>query len=127
MTLYHGAFISLGNHDRVRIAALRSDAPVRPRIIWLPMVAFLVLLNTSESVATKTTLIAKFAVILLCLYRRRPAASRLSGAGGVRPRAAMIAGSKACEVSSIMPMPSNKFQNVQGKPNVSALSRTSRI
>ncbi len=36
---------------------------------WLPMIAWLILVNASESLASKTTLMAKFAVILLCLYR----------------------------------------------------------
>ncbi|WP_058634618.1 VpsF family polysaccharide biosynthesis protein [Aureimonas ureilytica] len=36
---------------------------------WLPMIAWLILINGSESLASKTTLMSKFAVILLCLYR----------------------------------------------------------
>jgi hypothetical protein len=45
------------------------------RGVWLPMLAFLILLNASESIATKTTAVAKFAIILLCMYRARPAGS----------------------------------------------------
>ncbi len=37
--------------------------------VWLPMVVWIILLNGSESVATKTTLPAKFAIVVLCLYR----------------------------------------------------------
>ncbi|MGO9005112.1 MAG: VpsF family polysaccharide biosynthesis protein [Beijerinckiaceae bacterium] len=80
MTLYHGAFLTLVTMTAFGLLLYEVTRQC-DRGFWLPMVAFLILLNTSESVATKTTLIAKFAVILLCLCRRRPAASRLSGAG----------------------------------------------
>ena len=75
MTLYHGAFMML----LVLLALVWLFYEVTRncvRGVWLPMLAFIILVNTFESVATKTTLISKFVVIVLCLYRRRPAASR---------------------------------------------------
>ncbi len=42
--------------------------------VWLPMVVWIILLNGSESIATKTTLPAKFAIVVLCLYRPEPSA-----------------------------------------------------
>ncbi|TGQ96482.1 hypothetical protein EN843_34875, partial [Mesorhizobium sp. M4B.F.Ca.ET.200.01.1.1] len=37
--------------------------------IWLPMLGWLLIINTSESLASKTTLMTKFVVIALALYR----------------------------------------------------------
>ena len=39
------------------------------RGIWLPMLAFSIFLMTSETIGGKTTLLAKFAVIVLTMYR----------------------------------------------------------
>ncbi|QXX76291.1 VpsF family polysaccharide biosynthesis protein [Methylovirgula sp. HY1] len=84
MTLYHGAFMTL-----LTLLALgwmlyevtRNCA----RGVWLPMLAFVILVNTFESVATKTTLIGKFVVIVLCLYQRGLAAPKLSYAAKSGP------------------------------------------
>ncbi|MCJ2038034.1 VpsF family polysaccharide biosynthesis protein [Methylobacterium sp. J-059] len=40
--------------------------------VFLPILAFVVLINTFESIGGKTTLLAKFALMLLVLYPRRP-------------------------------------------------------
>jgi hypothetical protein len=70
MTLYQGAFITLlmtlGFALFMRELTSRSE-----RGTWLPMIGWLLLINTQESVASKTTLMAKFAVIILCLYPQR--------------------------------------------------------
>jgi hypothetical protein len=83
-----------------------------------PVVAMAVLLNASESVAVKTDFLDKLVLIFVCLLP--PLAQR-------KPSAATMSGSSARVRSSIRPMPSNRHQNAQGKPNASALSRTSRI
>jgi hypothetical protein len=95
------------------------------RGLWLPMLAFLLIIQTSESIGGKTTMLSKFALIALCMYRAAPRAAY--SAGMVRPSEATIAGSSARVESSITPMPSKRFQNAQGRPRSSAVSRTSRI
>jgi hypothetical protein len=95
------------------------------RGLWLPMLAFLLILQTSESIGGKTTMLSKFALIALCMYRAAPRAPH--SIGMVRPSEATIAGSRAREESSMIPMPSNRFQNAQGRPKSSAVSRTSRM
>jgi hypothetical protein len=54
--------------------------------VWLPMVVWIILLNGSESIATKTTLPAKFAIVVLCLYRpeRQGRTNTLSPASSAR-------------------------------------------
>ncbi|TQI73184.1 hypothetical protein FHT98_0910 [Bosea sp. AK1] len=54
--------------------------------VWLPMVVWIILLNGSESIATKTTLPAKFAIVVLCLYRpeRQGRTNALSPASSAR-------------------------------------------
>lgn len=46
------------------------------RGIALPMIAFVILVNTFESLGGKTTLLAKFAVLLIALYRPLPPSER---------------------------------------------------
>lgn len=91
--------------------------------LWLPMVCFVLLNQTAESLGSKTTLLSKFIIVIACMYRpvRRP-----QPAGMARPSAAVMSGSRARLVSSMMPNPSNRFQNAQGRPAASAVSRTSR-
>ena len=55
---------------------LREVARLSGRGIWLPMVAFVVLLNSAESLASKTLLLSQFAIIALCLYRPVPRSRR---------------------------------------------------
>ena len=77
LTLYHGAFmmaltmITLG----WLLFEVKRDCE---RGSWLPLIAFFILINTFESVATKTTLVGKFIIIMLCMYRRHPAASSVN-------------------------------------------------
>jgi hypothetical protein len=50
------------------------------------MLGWLILLNTSESIASKTTLMTKFVVIVLALYRPARAENRMPGnQTGFRP------------------------------------------
>jgi hypothetical protein len=83
MTLYQGLIVTA----LVTVAFgvfMYELARVTRGGLWLPMIVWLVLLNGSESIATKTTLPAQFAVIALCLYRpdRNPGpAGELRAAG----------------------------------------------
>lgn len=70
MTLYQGAFMTLIMMIGFGLFMHELTRQCTPGT-WLPMIAWLILLNTSESIASKTTLMAKFAIILLCLYPRR--------------------------------------------------------
>lgn len=67
MTLYQGAFITLLMTVGFGLFMHELSRQCGPGT-WLPMMVWLILVNTSESLASKTTLMAKFAVILLCLY-----------------------------------------------------------
>ncbi|WP_246679380.1 VpsF family polysaccharide biosynthesis protein [Mesorhizobium sp. B2-6-2] len=68
LTLYQGAFFTLliffGFALFMHEVARRCHSG-----IWLPMLGWLILLNTSESIASKTTLMTKFVAIALALYR----------------------------------------------------------
>lgn len=46
------------------------------RGVWLPILAFVILVNTFEGLAGKTTLLAKFALMLLVLFPRGPIRGR---------------------------------------------------
>jgi hypothetical protein len=52
------------------------------RGVWLPMLAFVILLNSAESLSTKTNMLTKFVVIVLCLYRPPPRLVILTRAAG---------------------------------------------
>ncbi|RZK87300.1 MAG: hypothetical protein EOO66_20315, partial [Methylobacterium sp.] len=55
--------------------------------VFLPILAFVVLINTFESIGGKTTMLAKFALMLLVLYPRRPvSASAHPASPGRAPR-----------------------------------------
>jgi hypothetical protein len=115
MTLYQGAFVAfvvLGSF----CLFLRELARNREAGVGWPLVAALILLNTSESVATKTTIAAKFVVIIVCMFRKETAGVIPVQPPDFSPSASRIAGSKARVRSSMRPMPSNRFQNAQGKP-----------
>jgi hypothetical protein len=68
MVLYQGAFFTLliafGFALFMHEVARRCHSGV-----WLVMLGWLILINTSESLASKTTLMTKFVVIALALYR----------------------------------------------------------
>lgn len=78
------------------------------RGVWLPMLFFVIVLQTSESIGGKTTMLSKFALVLVCMYR--PQAARRQPAGIARPSASTMAGSNARVASSRIPKPSNRFQ-----------------
>lgn len=93
------------------------------RRAFLPMLAFIALINTFESIGGKTTLLTKFAVMIVCLYRpvvQAKAAQLLES-----PRASRIAGSNRRLPSTVSAKPSNRFQNAQAMPKPSAVRRTS--
>lgn len=80
LVLYQGAFFTLlmllGFTLFMHEVARRSHPG-----IWLPMLGWLILLNTSESLASKTTLMTKFVAIALVLYRPARAAVGRSAPG----------------------------------------------
>ena len=78
LVLYQGAFFTLLLFFGFVLFMHEVARRCHPGI-WLTMLGWLILLNTSESLASKTTLMTKFVVIALVLYR--PARS------GVRPGA----------------------------------------
>ena len=91
-----------------------------------PIVAMAVLLNASESIAAKTNFLDKLVLMFVCMFPHLRRAAK-SAQRSFSPSAASIAGSSLRSSSSIRPMPSNRHQNAHGKPNASALSRTSPI
>ncbi|MDX8534404.1 VpsF family polysaccharide biosynthesis protein [Mesorhizobium sp. VK25A] len=68
LTLYQGAFFTLLIFFGFALFMHEVARRCHPGI-WLPMLGWLILLNTSESIASKTTLMTKFVVIALVLYR----------------------------------------------------------
>jgi hypothetical protein len=90
----------------------------------LPLLGFIVILNSFESIASKTTMLAKFAIMAVIFFRRSSVVSDYGKT--VIPSAAITAGSRAWRLSSMSPIPSNKFQKAQPKPRSSADWRTSR-
>lgn len=71
MVLYQGAIVTL--LVTIGFCAFMFElSRVTRGGLWLPMVIWIVLLNGSESISTKTTLMSKFAVIALCMYRPGP-------------------------------------------------------
>lgn len=78
LTLYQGAFFTLLIFFGFALFMHEVARRCHPGI-WLPMLGWLILLNTSESIASKTTLMTKFVVMALALYRpARPGAANLS-------------------------------------------------
>ncbi len=49
--------------------------------VWLPLLSFAILINTSESISGKTSVISKFVIMLLCLYPRPAPVARTEAAG----------------------------------------------
>ena len=66
--LYHGAFMTLVEVLAVAFFLREVVRQCRPGLA-LPILAFVMLVNTYESLGGKTTLLAKFALMLLVLYR----------------------------------------------------------
>ncbi|TPL68834.1 hypothetical protein FJ950_18975 [Mesorhizobium sp. B2-3-14] len=82
LLLYQGAFFTLLLFFGFALFMHEVARRCHPGI-WLPMLGWLILLNTSESLASKTTLMTKFVVIALALYRPvRPA--RTAGRPGAQ-------------------------------------------
>ena len=82
LILYQGAFFTLLLFVGFTLFMHEVARRCHPGI-WLTMLGWLILLNTSESLASKTTLMTKFVVIALVLYRPARAVVR-PGAQGVR-------------------------------------------
>lgn len=80
MTLYQGAILTA--LFTLAFGLFMYEIGRKRRGIWLPMIVWIILLNGSESIATKTTLPAKFVIVVLCLYRpeRAPRPGRFSRA-----------------------------------------------
>lgn len=95
MTLYQGAIIMA--LVTLAFGLFMYELGRGRRGIWLVMIVWIILLNGSESVATKTTLVAKFIVLVLCLYpRERPVGpsrfNQASSAPGPRSLSGRAAG-----------------------------------
>ncbi|GJD35763.1 VpsF family polysaccharide biosynthesis protein [Methylobacterium aerolatum] len=69
--LYQGAVVTVVLTVTTALFLREVAHRCRPGIA-LPMIAFLILINTFESLGGKTTLLAKFAILLLALYRPLP-------------------------------------------------------
>jgi hypothetical protein len=69
--LYQGILVTLLMSAAVTLF-LVEIARLSARGVWLPMLSFAILINTSESIASKTTILSEFAVLVLCLYRPWP-------------------------------------------------------
>ena len=117
MILYQGA-ITMGIVFASLVWFFRELLRGRGAGVIGPVLAMIVLLNASESIASKTNFLDKLVLIYVCLFPLRLQRS---------PSAATISGSSARARSSIRPMLSNRHQNAHGNPYPSALSRTSRI
>lgn len=84
MMLYQGALVTLLLAVTFGLF-IRETARLCARGVWLPMVVWLILLNAAETVASKTTMPAKFSLIILCLYRSPPR-PLTPGGGSIRER-----------------------------------------
>ena len=73
--LYQGALMT-GLLTLAVCLFLREVGRLCRRGVALPMLAFAVLSNTFESLGGKSTLLAKFAILLIALYRPLPGATR---------------------------------------------------
>ena len=127
MTLYEGAVVTLFVFVSFGLF-IRELVRGRERGVGLPILAMLILLNTSESIAAKTTILAKIVVIVVCMFPMKlRRGSRAQPADTFNPSASIIAGSRSRVRSSMMPMTSNRFHIAQGNPNDSALRLTSEM
>jgi hypothetical protein len=77
LLLYQGIFVTVLMTVAVT-AFLYEVAQLCVGRVWLPMMAFVILLNSSESIASKTNVVSKFVVVMLCLYRPRHSLIRLT-------------------------------------------------
>ncbi len=122
MTLYQGGFVMALVFGSL-VWFFRELLRGRGLRVLGPVIAMAVLLNASESIATKTNFLDKLVLMFVCMFPvLTPALARQRS-----PSAATMAESSVRSRSSIRPMPSNRHQNAQGNPYRSALSRTSLI
>lgn len=121
MLLYQGAIVTVLLLGGVVMFA-RELVRGRESGVGLVLLVSLIQLGTSESISTKTNIMGKIAIIIVCLYRAAP-----KRRAAFSPNDSRIAASNARVRSSISPMPSKRFQNAQGKPRASAAWRTSEI
>ena len=75
IVLYQGAIMTALLTVAVALFLVELARRCRPGIA-MPMIAFVFLVNTYESLGGKTTLMAKFAILLVALYRPTPASRR---------------------------------------------------
>ena len=75
MMLYQGIAMTLLMTGAVVLFVTEIARRCRPGTL-LPILGFAILVNASESLAGKTTMLAKFAIILLALYRPLPSPER---------------------------------------------------
>ncbi|KAB1072680.1 hypothetical protein F6X51_14850 [Methylobacterium planeticum] len=71
VVLYQGALMALLLTTAVTLFLVEVGRRCRAGIA-MPMIAFVVLINTFESLGGKTTLLAKFVIVLVALYRPFP-------------------------------------------------------
>jgi hypothetical protein len=79
--LYQGMFTAILLTTAV-VLFLREIAGRCQSGVWLPVLAFSILLMTAETIGGKTTVLAKFVVIVLSMYRHRPYQSQSSASSG---------------------------------------------
>ncbi len=68
MLLYQGIFITIALLGSF-LLHMRELSRITAPGLWLPMVMWFVLMNGAESIASKTTLNSKFAIVAIALYR----------------------------------------------------------
>ena len=122
MTLYQGGFVMVLVFGSL-VWFFRELLKGRGLRVIGPALAMAVLLNASESISVKTNFLDKLVLIFVCMFPHLRVAA--SAQRRFSPSAPRIAGSSVRSRSSMMPMLSNRHQNAQGKPKLSALSRTS--
>lgn len=71
MLVYQGLLVTLLLAVTFSLYVYELARLCRPGV-WLPMIVWIILLNAAETVASKTTMPAKFSIIVLCLYRPPP-------------------------------------------------------
>ncbi len=74
--LYHGILVTAVLVIAVGLYLAEVARDCR-RGVWLPILAFVILVNTFEGLAGKTTLLAKFALMLIVLFPPLPARGRV--------------------------------------------------
>lgn len=84
MTLYQGAIVTA--LVTLAFGLFMYELGRGRRGVWLPMLVWVILLNGSESIATKTTLVAKFIMVVLCLYPLGSRAGRVTRASSTPAR-----------------------------------------